>query len=337
MKRIGLLSAALISSSLVGGSGLHASSAPRYGGTLRVELRAQNVNLDPRQWQPGTLESATNEKLAALVFERLVALDDSGRFQPVLATDWSHDASYRHWQFVIRSGIKFSDGAPLTATDVAVALQPLALESLQISAAGNAVVIQSASPAPDLLAQLASGRYFVYRVSPGGVLVGTAPFVEDNPANETTSSVSHGHLLFRANEDAWSGRPFLDAIEVTLGVPALRAMFDLQVGKADLIELAPEVVPRAIQANLRIWTSDPVTLYGVRFDQTAGAATDPNLREALSLSLDREAMANVLLQKQAEPASALCRSGSRDMLSFSAWRPAWIVQRNCAVRFRQTP
>ncbi len=82
-------------------------------------------------------------------------------------------------------------------------------------------------------------------------------------------------------------------------------MFDLQLGKADLIELAPDLVPRAKQANLRVWTSEPVTLYGLRFDDAQSAASDVRLREALSLSLDRGTMASVLLQKQAEPAAAL--------------------------------
>jgi peptide/nickel transport system substrate-binding protein len=131
----------------------------------------------------------------------------------------------------------------------------------------------------------------------GGALAGTGPFVlADAPV---------GHLYFRANEETWSGRPFLDGIDVTLGVPPLRALFDLQLGKADLIELSPDLVPRARQANVRVWISEPLTLYGLRFDDAQSAASDVRLREALSLSLDRGSMANVLLQKQAEPAAAL--------------------------------
>ena len=298
---------------LVLGSVLLASAAtvpaaenPRYGGTLRVELSAASVSLDPRTWQVGSLDSAANEKLAALVFERLVALDSYGRFQPVLATEWSHDGSNKRWQFTIRPGIKFSDGTALTAADAVAALQPLLPATEQISASGNIVVIQSTTPVPDLLEQLASGRYFIYRVQANGGLVGTGPFVlREAPAGSATSRAANSHLYFRANEEAWSGRPFVDGIDVTLGVPPLRAMFDLQLGKADLIELAPDLVPRAKQSNLRVWTSEPVTLYGLRFDDAQAAASDVRLREALSLSLDRGTMASVLLQKQAEPAAAL--------------------------------
>src|SRR5580693_8538520 len=93
---------------------LSASTRPKYGGTLRVEVHAASVSLDPREWQVGSLESATNQKMAELVFERLVTLDSYGRFQPALATEWSHDDSNKRWRFTIRAGVKFSDGTALS-------------------------------------------------------------------------------------------------------------------------------------------------------------------------------------------------------------------------------
>ena len=112
-------------------------------------------------------------------------------------------------------------------------------------------------------------------------------------------------IKFRANEEAWSGRPFLDAIDVTLGEPPLRQLYDLQIGKADLAEIAPDLVRKARLENVRIWSSAPNTLLALRFDDAQPAAADERLREALSLSLDRDTMANVLLQRQAQPAAAL--------------------------------
>lgn len=282
----------------------NAATQPRYGGTLRVELHTGSVSLDPRGWSVGSLEAATDEKLAALIFERLVELDNYGRFQPVLATEWSHDSSAKRWQFVLRSGVKFSDGAPLTGNEVVAALQPLLQERLHVTASANTITIQSSTAVNDLLEQLASGRYFVYRKASDGTPLGTGPFVLAGNPTSNISLASGAHLFFRANEETWSGRPYLDAVDVSLGVPPLRAMFDLQLGKADLIELGPDLVPRAKQANLRVWSSDPVVLYGLRFDE-APAVADARLREALSLALDRGTMANVLLQKQAQPAAAL--------------------------------
>jgi len=289
-----------------------------------VELRAAAVSLDPREWKMGALESATDEKLGALLYDRLVALDNYGRFQPQLATEWSHDAAFKRWQFNLRANVKFSDGTALSNGDVVAALQPLFPDGLQISASGNSLVIQSATAMPDLLEELASGRFFVYRVQPDGTLMGTGPFFVTEAASTSHASSNSAvaaadsnlpaslpgvnkttHLRFRANEETWSGRPFLDNIDVMLGVPALRQLFDLQLGKADLVELSPELVRRAMQDNQRVWSSAAVTLYALRFEEAQPTAADASLREALSLSLDRQTMANVLLQRQAEPASAL--------------------------------
>src|SRR6267143_2234574 len=297
---------------------------PQYGGTLRVELRAASVSLDPREWKAGAMESATDEKMGALVFDRLLALDNYGRFQPQLATEWSHDAAFKRLQFTLRTNIKFSDGTLLNAADVAAALQPLLLNGQQITSSGNSVVIQSAVAMPDVLEELASGRFFVYRAQPDGTLIGTGPFFvaksgtegrrPSNPAatakdsegaSVASDAIGTKHLRFRANEETWSGRPFLDGIDVTLGVPPLRQLFDLQLGKADLVELSPELVRRAMQDNQRVWSSAAVTFYGLRFDDVQPAAASARLWEAISLTLDRQTMASVLLQKQAEPASAL--------------------------------
>jgi len=324
MKRIGFRLHALISGLLLLALAVQSATSPRRGGTLRVELRAAPVSLDPREWMAGTMEAATDEKLAALIFDRLLVLDNYGRFQPQLATEWTHDATFKRWQFVLRAGVKFSDGSVLTAADVVAAFQPLFPNGQQITASGSSVAIQSAVAMPDLLEELASGRFFVYRVQADGTLLGTGPFFVSesrensksadksdsapSEASNTPPARSEGkpaHLRFRANEETWSGRPFLDAIDVTLGVPPLRQLFDLQLGKADLVEVSPDLVRRAMQDNLRVWSSAPVVLYGLRFDEVLPAAVGARLREAVSLSLDRQTMANVLLQKQAEPAAAL--------------------------------
>ncbi len=301
-----------------------ATTHPRRGGTLRVELRAQSVSLDPREWKRGSEEFGADEKLGSLLFDRLVSLDNYGRFQPQLANGWSHDAGFKRWVFSLRPNVKFSDGTPMSGAEVGAALQPMLPEGQQVIASTNSVIIQSNVAEPDMLEELASGALFVYRPRQDGTLSGTGPFIvadsekpasnlEPQPVPLLEASAAWAprtgarptHLQFRANEETWSGRPFVDAIEVSLGVPALRQLLDLQTGRADLVELAPDLVRRAARENLHVWASDPVTLYALRFAEKSSTADDPKLREALNFSLDRATMASVLLQKQAEPASAL--------------------------------
>ena len=290
-----------------------ASTKPRYGGTLRLELLAPSVSLDPRTWRPGSRDFGANERLAALVFDRLVSLDNFGRFTPQLATEWSHEGSFKRWQFVLRGNVRFSDGTLLTANDAANALAPLMPDGLKVSASGSSLIFQSTDSRPDLLELLAFGGLFVYRVAPDGSLVGTGAFKQEDSTKNVkaptpdagTAQPTAQKLRFTANDSCWAGRPFLNAIEVSYGVPSLRALFDLQVGRAELVELSPDVVRRATQSNTRVWASAPLTIYALRFDDSLPADSSKKLREAFSLSLDRSTMAGVLLQKQAEPAAAL--------------------------------
>ena len=290
-----------------------AATQPRYGGTLVVELHAPALVLDPVKWKAGTPESAASEQIASAVFDRLVTLDQFGRFQPGLATDWSHDEGWRRWQFSLRTGVQFSDGSALTAAEVAAALQELFAERLSekgvvTAAAGTRVILQFSSPMPDLLEQLASGRNFIFRRGADGTLLGTGPFfvAEFTPA---AGNVTTARYKLLPNEKCWAGRPFVDELDVHLGVPALRQLFDLQLGKADVVELSADLVRRAQQENLRVWASAPVLLYGLQVSGETGGAPrgstgKADLREALSLALDRATMANVLLQRQAEPAAS---------------------------------
>lgn len=312
MRSTGLRSLAAISAALavlLTGAAC-ATKRPKYGGTLRVELHVASVSLDPREWKVGSISAAENEKVASLVFDRLVTLDDYGRFQPALATEWSRDTLAKNWQFKLRQGVKFSDGSALTPADVANALRGLLPPALQIIPGENNLAIRATHPVPDLLEQLASGRYFVFRKNADGALSGTGPFylTENTPAQPSDanpSALKPAHMKFRANEEAWAGRPFVDVVEVTLGTPGLRQILDLQVGRADLVEIAPDLVRKARQDNLRFWSSAPDTLLALRFDNTQPAAADDRLREAIDLALDRDTMANVLLQREALPAAAL--------------------------------
>ena len=60
------------------------------------------------------------------VYETLVYDNplQSGKTTPMLASSWQWGAGNKSITFTIRKGVKFSDGTPMSAADVAVHLQP---------------------------------------------------------------------------------------------------------------------------------------------------------------------------------------------------------------------
>jgi ABC-type transport system substrate-binding protein len=237
--------------------------------------------------QPTALDPASEDTLAALVFDRLVTFSESGQPQPALATAWKHDDDFKHWEFQIRPGVQFHDKSPLIASVLASALAPLAA-----TAHGDTIVIASVEPNPQLLHILAS--LAISKRAADGSIVGTGPF-------RVTAWEPGRRAVFAANEDYWAGRPYADAIEVEMGRSLRNQALDLDLNKADIVELGVVDTRRAMQNGKRVWTSPPVDLLAIVFENSS----DLRAREAVALSIDRATIHNVILQKQGIPAAAI--------------------------------
>jgi ABC-type transport system substrate-binding protein len=122
------------------------------------------------------------------------------------------------------------------------------------------------------------------------------------PAGFVLASWEAGRrALYTADENAAGGRPYLDAIEIQMGRPLRDQSTDLELGKADVVELGPNELRRQI-AGRRVWSSSPVLLMALVFGPRV---QDARLREALALAVDRGAIHSVLLQRQGEISGAL--------------------------------
>jgi hypothetical protein len=107
--------------------------------------------------------------------------------------------------------------------------------------------------------------------------------------------------VYEADENAVGGRPFLAGVEILLGRSLRDQASDLDLGKADVVELGPNDLRRQ-PAGRRIWTTSPVRVLALVF---APHFEDARLREALALAVDRSAIHTVLLQRQGEISGAL--------------------------------
>ena len=281
-------------------TGAAASTSPKFGGVLRVQISERVATVDPRQWPSDSLRAAATAKLASLVFDRLAHFDDHGLPQPMLAVSWQHDDNAKRWQFRLRGGVKFSDGSPLTPETVALALQQLLGNTFDVSAISDSVVIQADHSLPDFPSQLAASRYFIFHTADDGSLAGTGPFrVAEWPADSASK------IVFVANEMCWAGRPFVDKIELTMDADPQQQANAIEFGQADVVELRASQVRQIAQRGVRTTSSDTVDFFAVRFDMVRPAVQDAHLREAISRAIDRASIADVVLQRQGIPAGSL--------------------------------
>lgn len=97
-----------------------ASSSPPV---LRRELRIGAPGV-PAVVEPAAALEGTTVLIARQVFDTLVAWrDGSTDIDPALATRWAASRDGLVWSFTLREGVRFHDGSPLAALDVALSFE----------------------------------------------------------------------------------------------------------------------------------------------------------------------------------------------------------------------
>jgi len=283
--------------SLITATTATAATRPHYGGTLRVMLQSapQALDLSANATAADYWDMA---RTLSLVGDTLVKLNAQGDPQPALAIAWQSDNNARHWLLTLRPGVKFHDGSAASPAAMAQILGALH-SNWSVHASAGSVSIESETPMPSLLAELALPRNLLLKRNADRIPIGTGAFL--------VAEWQPGKLLkLAAYEDSWAGRPFVDAVEIEFGKSLRDQAIALELDKTDVIEAAPQAAgasqPRGASPSLSL--SLPVELLALVFSANS-KAQDPRLREALALAIDRKPIQSVLLKGAGEPAASI--------------------------------
>ena len=291
------------------------AGAPQSGGDLVFARPADNTSLDPTV--TGDNESIwTNEQ----IFETLYTVSADGKdVKPWLATSYTRSKDNTTFTFHLRKGVQFSNGEPMTATDVAWSINRARTSGngltyidepiKDVTAPDPAtVVVTTKYPWAPLVADIA---LFVNGVMPanyGGVSekefwqhpVGTGPFMLDE--------WKHGDMLKMVrNPHYWQkGKPYLDSVTFTNVSDENQRMVQLRGGQAQIIRFPPFSALESLDADPNIVAEAfPSTRVDyLLMNQHVKPYDDPHVRRAISFALDRESMVKALLFGEGTPADS---------------------------------
>jgi len=240
---------------------------------------------------------------------------------PDLATGWSWNEDGTELTFPLRQGVNWHDGKPFTAKDVKCTwdlLTGTASEKLRLNPRKSwyanleglttngdyEVTFHLKRPQSSLLALLASGWSPVYscHVSPRDMRshpIGTGPFkfVEFKP-NEL--------IKVTRNPDYWKpGRPYLDGIEYTIIREIATRNLAFFAGKFDVTSPYGVTIPtlkdfksQAPQAICEVTATNVNRTMIV--NPSAPPFDKPELRQAMAMSLDRQAFIDIITEGQGD-------------------------------------
>jgi peptide/nickel transport system substrate-binding protein len=304
-----------------------AADAQKLGGILRISLRGMPPELS-------ILETASSisTTVAEPMYNNLVAFDT---FQPLespdtivpeLAERWQWSGDGRALAFTLRRGVLWHDGKPFTSADVlhtfdvvrgvkrgGLKLNPRRSWYVNVEAVateGDATAIfRLKRPQPSLLAMLAAGYSPIVpaHVNPGQLrtsALGTGPFLLKRFDRSQTIEIGRNPAYFK------HGRPYLDGIAYTIfnSQPAEQgALIARQVDATAPLATPGPMHETLMGANVGIAFAERVTNATINLivNTKRGPFTEPRLRRAASLAMDRNSLMRTVFKGGAVPGSAL--------------------------------
>jgi peptide/nickel transport system substrate-binding protein len=285
------------------------------GGNLRFAQVTQAPSLNPTT---SFLSEAIWAEL--LIFDRLYIPSADGKsLVPSLAESYDVSSDNLTWTFHLRSGVKFSNGQPLTADDVAFSLEQnrasnawgfinAEWESIEAPDAST-VVIQTRKPWAPLLADLALFANAVYPADYAGE--SKDEFFHDHPIGSgpfmLSKWVKGDYLEFKRNPYYWQeGKPYLDTITFQNVPDQNTRILQLKGGQTDLIASPAWSTVSDLQSTpgvqAGIYPSNKTDLLYLNTERAP--FQDPSVRQAIAYAIDREAIIKAILFGHGEPANS---------------------------------
>jgi len=276
---------------------------PVAGGTLVYSRQLETVTLNPREIKNGNGDIFAQE----MIFSPLVRNDPDGAGEvvPALAEKWDISKDGLTYTFHLRPGLKYSDGSPLTAEDIAWNLEQFADPEVNISLAGVAqgmesakatnattVVVKLEHPVAAFLFNIAIFPAFIVdkaKLEAEGPAywkhpVGTGPFVVKEFAGGS-------HITFEKNPYYFEeGKPYLQTMRWNFVPNSNTRVLALKSGEAQIADGIPFSQVEALQgeSNLEIQKVElPQEVLLVTNTKAVPALADPHVRRALSLAINR--------------------------------------------------
>jgi len=243
------------------------------------------ISLDPIL----AAEAATQSALAN-VYESLVTFDSEMRLQPALATSWTTPDDHT-WVFNLRPGVRFHDGAPLTAaaardgllrarSDADSRLKGRLASIEAVSAEEPSTLrVRTARPDPLLLTRLA---YILIAPRPP---TGTGPYAVE--------SWEPGRVLrLKAFPEHWRGQPGIARAEFVPLPSAEQRLGALRAHEIDLLRTVPRHLATEAQAvpGFRLVNRAGLVAYYLWFDtrpRPGNVFADARVRRAAALAVHR--------------------------------------------------
>ena len=307
-----ILTAGLLAVGCSAGSGSSSGSTSGKTSTNNSVLTISNEN--GALWSCGfnPLNSSYNLLSVGFIYEPLVYVNplQNGKTVPMLASSWSWGAGNKSLTFTIRSGVKWSDGTPLTAADVAFTFNLMKkYPTLDLTGVWSVLSSVTATGTSTVTMDFSSVAvpYFYYIADQTPIVPQHIWSTIANPATATISKpvgsgpylmskCSPSNITYTANPHYWQpGLPKIHTLQYPAFTSNNTANDTLANGQAQWgAQYIPDIQAfyTSKNANYHYWFP-PVLNVAMVPNLTNPLLSDVKVREAISYAINRQQVSTI--------------------------------------------
>lgn len=299
---------------------------------------------DPETVDPALNSAVDVGEMILHAFEGLLKLDENGDPEAGQAEKWEVSEDGLTYTFHLRDGLKWSDGSDLTAEDFVYSWQRVCDPNVAAPYAETVLGMVEgydkavAGDIEKLGVEAKDDKTFVVHLAnPCPYFESLAAFATLNPvqketietngdawATEADTYISNGpfymaewvpgsYVLMKKNPNYWDADSIkLDGIKFNLIEDANAAYSAYQTGEILMVKDVPTEEIPSLKDNDEFHVEPLIGTYYISLNLEKAPFDNKLVREALSLAIDREYVANTLMQGTYSPAGNIVGPGWKD-------------------------
>ncbi len=327
---ISMLLAAVMTVSMVSGMAVTAAAEETEGKQLSVQ-----IGPDPETIDPALNSAVDGGNMLLHAFECLLTIDQNGQIAPGQAETWEQSEDGLTWTFHLRDGLKWSDGSDLTANDFVYSWKrvcdpmvaaPYAetvlgmvegfdeaiggnLDALQVSAPDDkTLVVKLSAPCTYFeslaaFATLSPVQQATVEANGDAWAIAPETYISNGPFY-VTEWVPGSHIIMSKNPYYWNADAIkLGSIKFNLIEDSNAAYTAYQNGEVLMIKDVPTEEIPSLEGSDEFFVDPIIGTYYISYNTQIEPFNDPLVRKALNLAIDREYVANTIMQGTYSPAT----------------------------------
>lgn len=266
----------------------------------------------PSSFDPLTSASGLDQTYLAPIYDRLIYRTPEGDLEPMLATAWEPSADGMSLTITLQEGLSFTDGTPFDAeavktnldrylTDQSKLKQEIAMVT-GVEVAGSLEVVISVDGGLGPLTAALAGRPGMM-VSPTAIAAGTVEAAPVGIGPYTSTEVIPGQSVsLTKTEGYWDPTVQRVGTMRLIGMPEAQTRLNaVTTGQISATSIDPGQIEAAEAKDLDILSGPTPLFYFFALNSSVAPFDDPEVRKAISMSIDREGIGNGLFEGYCKP------------------------------------